>query len=163
MAMTPQAWSVNGLATELGLDRRTVAKRLALVTPHSLASDGSPRWRLNDAIKALFEIGGSRQRIDLDEARQRKLAAEAQLAELELARQQGLVVAIEDVGVELERCYSAVRSRLMAMPPKLAPLLCPDDPATAQTMIEAVVIEALTELSEGAGDERLAELEGGSP
>jgi hypothetical protein len=51
----------------------------------------------------------------------------------------------------------------MAMPPKLAPLLCPDDPATAQTMIEAVVIEALTELSEGAGDERLAALEGGSP
>jgi hypothetical protein len=153
MAMTPQAWSVNGLATELGLDRRTVAKRLAPVTPHSLAADGSPRWRLNDAIKVLFTIQDDRRRIDLDEARQRKLAAEAQLAELDLARQQGQVVAIEDVGVELERCYSAVRSRLMAIPPKLAPLLCPDDPATAQSMIEAVVIEALAELSNGAGSD----------
>jgi hypothetical protein len=59
---------------------------------------------------------------------------------------------VEDVGVELERRYSAVRKRLMAMPPKLAPLLCPEEPAVAQAMIEAAVIEALAELSEGGTD-----------
>ncbi|HEX2526912.1 MAG TPA: hypothetical protein VHL31_11540 [Geminicoccus sp.] len=146
--MTQRAWSVNGLAAELGLDRRTVAKRLALATPHSVAPDGSPRWLLPEAVKALFAIQDDRRRIDFDEARQRKVAAEAQLAELELARQRGEVVAIEDVGVELEQRYAAVRARLMAMPPKLAPLLCPDEPATAQSMIEAAVVEALAELSE---------------
>ena len=153
MAMTPQVWSVNALATELGLDRRTVGKRLALTTPHSMAADGSPRWRLNDAVQALFDIKSRQQHVDLNEARRRKASAEAQLAELELARQQGQVVAVEDVGVELERCYSAVRARLMAIPPKLAPLLCPDDPATAQGMIETAVVEALAELSEGPADE----------
>ncbi|HEX2526895.1 MAG TPA: hypothetical protein VHL31_11455, partial [Geminicoccus sp.] len=151
--MTQRAWSVNGLAAELGLDRRTVAKRLALATPHSVAPDGSPRWLLPEAIRVLFAIQDDRRRIDFDEARQRKVAAEAQLAELELARQRGEVVAIEDVGVELERCYSAVRNRLMAMPPKLAPLLCPEDPAVAQRLLEAAVVQALAELSEAEPDD----------
>jgi len=154
MSMTPKAWSVSGLATELGLDRRTVAKRLAHAPPHSLAPDGSPRWRLNDALRALFDVeDGRRTRIDIDEARQRKTAAEARLAELELARQEGEVVAVEDVGIEVERRYAAVRARLMALPPKLAPMLCPEEPTLAQAMIEAAVIEALAELSEGGADD----------
>ena len=29
MAMTPKSWSINGLATEFSIDRRTVARRLS--------------------------------------------------------------------------------------------------------------------------------------
>ena len=33
MAMTPRGWTINALATELDRDRRTIAKKLARVTP----------------------------------------------------------------------------------------------------------------------------------
>ncbi len=41
MAMTQRLWSINALATELGMDRRTVAKKLAAVRPSGLLN-GSP-------------------------------------------------------------------------------------------------------------------------
>ncbi len=63
------------------------------------------------------------------------------------------MVAVEDVGIELERRYAAVRARLMALPAKLAPVLCPEDPMTALAQIEAAVIEALAELSAGGTDD----------
>jgi hypothetical protein len=58
MAMSRTSWSINALATELGLDRRTVANRLERVIPVDLAADGSPRWALADAAPALLNPGG---------------------------------------------------------------------------------------------------------
>lgn len=52
MAMQPTLWSINALATEFGLDRRTVAKRLADVPPAGERA-GHPVWRLADALPAL--------------------------------------------------------------------------------------------------------------
>ena len=54
MAMTRTVWSINALSVELGIDRRTVARRLQGVTPADLGPDGSPRWRLADAVPALI-------------------------------------------------------------------------------------------------------------
>jgi hypothetical protein len=81
------------------------------------------------------------------------IAAEARLAELELARQEGEVSRSEDASIKLERCYAAVRGRLMALPPKLAPVLCLEDLMTALAQIEAAVIAALAELSDGGADD----------
>ena len=54
MAMQqPALWSVNALATEFGLDRRTAAKRLAKVPPAGEKA-GHPAWRLADAAPALM-------------------------------------------------------------------------------------------------------------
>jgi hypothetical protein len=58
MAMSRTSWSINALATEFGLDRRTVAKRLEGVIPVDLSPDGSPRWALADAAPALLNPGG---------------------------------------------------------------------------------------------------------
>jgi hypothetical protein len=65
MAMTQKLWSINGLATELNMDRRTVAKKLAAVRPSGLLN-GSPAWHLTVALEA---IQGRRRRHD-DEDRQ---------------------------------------------------------------------------------------------
>ncbi len=54
MAMSRTSWSINALATEFQLDRRTVGKRLENVLPYDLGPDGSPRWRLSDAAPALL-------------------------------------------------------------------------------------------------------------
>ena len=52
MAMTPKLWSINGLATELAMDRRTVAKKLSGVRP-SGTINGSPAWHLTVALEAI--------------------------------------------------------------------------------------------------------------
>ena len=52
MAMTARLWSISALAVELGMDRRTVGKRLARVPPDGRLN-GSPAWRLATALEAL--------------------------------------------------------------------------------------------------------------
>ena len=53
---TQTLWSVNALAIELEIDRRTVAKRLANVPPAGMKS-GHPAWRLADAVEAITGKG----------------------------------------------------------------------------------------------------------
>ncbi|WP_222183026.1 DUF1441 family protein [Geminicoccus harenae] len=52
--MSRTSWSINALATEFQLDRRTVGKRLEGVVPVDLGPDGSPRWSMVDAAPALL-------------------------------------------------------------------------------------------------------------
>src|SRR5215213_4575687 len=52
MAMTARLWSISALAVELGMDRRTVAKRLGRLPPDGRLN-GSPAWRLATALEAL--------------------------------------------------------------------------------------------------------------
>ncbi|MCE6951685.1 DUF1441 family protein [Cereibacter sphaeroides] len=53
MAMTPKpGWSISALATEFGLDRRTVASRVAGI-PSCAEVAGKPVWRLSDVAAAL--------------------------------------------------------------------------------------------------------------
>jgi hypothetical protein len=52
MAMTARLWSISALAVELGVDRRTVGKRLARVPPDGRLN-GSPAWRLTTALEAV--------------------------------------------------------------------------------------------------------------
>jgi hypothetical protein len=59
MAMSRTSWSINALATEFNMDRRTVGKRLENVVPYDLGPDGSPRWRLSDAAAALVKPSGA--------------------------------------------------------------------------------------------------------
>jgi hypothetical protein len=53
MAMTKTLWSINGLATELSLDRRTVAKRLGDVPPDGTTASGHKGWFLPKALRVL--------------------------------------------------------------------------------------------------------------
>jgi hypothetical protein len=56
MTMTAKLWSINALATEFDLDRRTVARRIKGIAP---AGDmaGKPAWRLADVAGALTGTG----------------------------------------------------------------------------------------------------------
>ena len=48
----PQLWSLNGLASEVGLDRRTLAKRLKGTAPDGQLN-GNPAWHLSTVLKVL--------------------------------------------------------------------------------------------------------------
>ena len=52
MSMTRKQWSVNALGVELCVDRRTIARRLANVTPAGAGPNGPTYW-LSDCVRTL--------------------------------------------------------------------------------------------------------------
>jgi hypothetical protein len=58
MAMTPQTYTLEALATETGRDRRTIGKALANVAPDGRDSRGRPVWKLATCMAALDRRGG---------------------------------------------------------------------------------------------------------
>lgn len=103
------------------------------------------RWREDQAVQNAI---GSAEGVDMDEAKRRKTIAEAQMAELDLARARSEVIAIGDVAQIVTDEYASVRARLLEMPGRLAqPLSIEDDPAQIERELRAAVTEALEELT----------------
>lgn len=59
MAMTRQLWTLNGLATELGKDRRTLGRALCHVPADGTTRGGYQGWFMETALCALGEKGKS--------------------------------------------------------------------------------------------------------
>lgn len=57
MAMTRQLWTINGLATELGKDRRTLAKALRHVPADGTTRGGYQGWYMETALRTLSDKG----------------------------------------------------------------------------------------------------------
>jgi len=145
MAMTPKNWTVNGLATELGLDRRTVAKRLADVA-RSGERGGHPVWRMIDALPVLLEPGKGAPP-DMEHDRARKMAAEADLAEMRRDVESGRLIELQVVADVVRGEYSTVRTRLGSLPGILAPRLDTGRAIEFQPIIAEAINEILAELS----------------
>jgi hypothetical protein len=62
MAMQRQLWSINGLATELGMDRRTLAKMLDGVPADGTLKGGTPGWHLNTALDLIADKNSGAKR-----------------------------------------------------------------------------------------------------
>lgn len=111
------------------------------------------QWREEQAAAAAV---GDTSAMDLDEARRRKEAALAAMAELDLAKRRGEVVDVEAIADIVGEEYTRLRARLLALPVKLAPLM-----ETAATLaerreiIEDAICECLAELA--ADDDYAAE------
>lgn len=61
--------------------------------------------------------------VSIDEARQRKINAEASIAELSLAKEQENTISIADHGEAIGSLGDIIRGRLLVLPSKLAPAL----------------------------------------
>ena len=84
----------------------------------------------------------------LDVAKLRKLNADAEVSEHELAVKRRESVAVRDVSVALESVVGAARARLLGMGAKIGPSVAvSSDPIECQDMIDAGVYEALEELA----------------
>lgn len=95
------------------------------------------------------------KRSDLEsfqEARARKTAAEATLAELALEKERQKLVEIEHVAKTVEKEYMAIRNKFLVLPAKLAPqLYILDDLIKTQQLLEREINEVLEDLSYGKG------------
>ena len=151
MSYQAQEWTVQGLATETKLDRRTVAKRLENVPPHRVAGKVK-YWRGVDAFPALY-AGKTPSADSQDEAERRKTNAEADIAEMKAGQMRGDLISVQAFAPVIDRAVAAARARLLAVAPKLAPVLRPDKPDLARVTIENAMLEAIAELQSMLDDE----------
>ncbi len=122
-------------------------------------------YETSDVIKWLEarrvdSIVGGPTSIDFEEAKRRKMAAEAALVELELAKEQGAIVSIDDVSKEVSANYSALRAKLLSLPSKTASLIFTSkDLVEAKRILEDAIIEALNELVGNREEDTSGEVE----
>ena len=92
--------------------------------------------------------GGVKIGSSYDEARTRKVNAEAEIAELELAKVHGTLVVAEDVVKAWEDVLGALKGKLLSIPTKAAPVVSAENEAgVCEDILEDLMNEALEELS----------------
>lgn len=90
---------------------------------------------------------GNQGLIDLDEAKRRKMAAEAGLAELELMKEQGYLVEIEKIADDFGEQLSNFRAKMIAIPSKCAALVMTcENVQEIKSILEDAIYEALNEI-----------------
>jgi terminase small subunit / prophage DNA-packing protein len=149
------------LAAMLGCDVRMVDDYIRQGMPGDSPKYKGDQWRFDTAAvigwlrerertSALGEVA----KIDEGDARRRKLAAEAKLVELELAKAEGQAVGLATFSAAMSGMIGAARAKLLGLGSALGPeIAAVADPAECQVLIDAAVSEALQELSEHGGNE----------
>lgn len=95
-----------------------------------------------------------------DRARTRREIAEANIAEMEEARQRRELIRVQSVMDQLALDYATTREGFLQMPARMAPLLAAEsDPAAVERMLSAEIHKALTRLSEAPAS--VTRIEGG--
>lgn len=96
----------------------------------------------------MASTGGVKLGSSYDEARTRKVNAEAELAELELKKVHGELVVADDVISAWNDVLAALKSKLLAIPTKAAPIVSAEvTTGGCQSILEDLINEALEELS----------------
>ncbi len=111
--MADETYSISKFAKLTTLDRATVAKRLDGV-PSSEGSKGAKTYRLEDALPAL--IAG--QNSEMDEAKLKKVQAEAALKQHELAVEQGEYLPRKEVHDYAVRLFQSLHQRIAVQHPR---------------------------------------------
>ncbi|MBS0289285.1 MAG: terminase small subunit [Proteobacteria bacterium] len=101
----------------------------------------------------LREDASSNEKIDLDEAKRRKIAAEAKLLEIELQKKQEEVILRLDVEQGLTHAYLTIKQRLRTLPDRIVPQLAQSDEQFARELLINEIDDILQELSQLDFDE----------
>lgn len=113
--MERKVWSISGLALELGIDRRTMAKTVEDLQP--VRQDNRAKYYyLADAARALFAKGAG----TFEGERTRLTRAQADKTELEVRHLRGELIRAEDVISIWADAVASVRANLISLPTKLA-------------------------------------------
>lgn len=148
MSMTQNLWTVSSLAVEFNLDRRTVAQRLKVIEPIEVKGRVK-KYKLDDAAKAIIgQVQTGNVIVSYDEARARKIAAEAELAEIELSKERGDVLHIDEITNINNEIYGNFRAKLLAIPARTAPdVFASANVKEAKGLLRQAINDALEELS----------------
>ena len=128
--------------------------------PGDPPAKGGDQWRFESSAvvgwlreKERQSVLGEVSKIDEHEAKRRKLAAEAAMAELELAKKQGIALGIADFEASWAAMIGAARAKLLGLGAALGPeVALSSDPDECSSLVESGIAEALQELSEFESD-----------
>ena len=96
----------------------------------------------------MASTGGVKIGSSYDEARTRKINAEAEIAEMELAKVRNQLVIVEDVVKAWTDTLANLKAKLTNIPSKAAPIVASEsDAGVIQAMLADLMNEALEELS----------------
>ena len=101
------------------------------------------------------KLKGKRSNIvNIDEARQRKINAEASLAELALSKEENSTISISDHGEVIGTIGDTIRGRLLVLPSKLAPALALESKqGLCKQIIEDEIRSTLAEIARIVSDD----------
>jgi hypothetical protein len=136
------------IAKRYGMHRRDVLRALAEVEPASVNKAGHRRWRQADVERALDPYGS----IGEAALRRRKLAADAERAELELAKAKGLLLDRAEVEKAARNRGRVEREALQSWPARAAPTIAMIIGADVGTLNRALDVELRTFMAERADD-----------
>lgn len=165
--MPRELYSVSKLATELGMDRRTIVKRLEGLKPARDGARGAKLFYLSDVIPRVVDaavedaiknrrvaggsVDGKELAEEMADAKLRLAVAQADQAEIELRKTKGDLIESERVQGLWENLVTAFRAKLLSLPSRASVQTAGLDPKAVERHIDAMVREALEELA--AGDE----------
>lgn len=144
------------LADYYGVQARTVTNWVNSEPPCPSTVDGRNRWFDSVAVAAWkearlrAELVRESAPLDFEDAKKRKMAAEAELMELELAKLRGELVPIEESRLVMREIAARIRSQLLAVPGRYSARMVglkslPD----AARELDHAVRDVLNELKEG--------------
>lgn len=144
------------LSDFLGVSPRRIDELVREGMPGERPKVTGDSWKFDTAAavewlrqKERQNVLGEVVRIDETEAKRRKVAAEAALMELELAKAQGKVLPISDFSKSWERMIGSCRAKLLGLGSKLGPALAiMSDASQCSVAIDRELNEALQELSD---------------
>jgi hypothetical protein len=129
-------YTATRLSAELGLDNRKIRDILTRVNPVQVKGR-SKLYLLRDVIPHAAKYLGAPDVIDLNAERARKVKAEAELAEIELAKEREDLIQVEAVRPVWGELVIAAKSRLLSILAKLAPVVAVEDAsATCKYLVE---------------------------
>ena len=165
--MNEQTVPIGSLSRVLNLSERRIQQ---MVKEGILIKEERGRYPFLSNIKNYVmylqsRVDGGGKVLDLDDARKRKLHAEAMLVELELAEAQNSTISISDHGEVIGTIGDTIRGRLLVLPSKLAPALALESKqGLCKQIIEDEIRSTLAEISRLVSDDgsRSAQSKGGT-
>lgn len=122
-------------------------RRIRQLAEEGLPRDGHGQYPLAASVRWYVERL-KRSSTEMDDARRRKILADAQIKETQLAEKAGALAPVGEIIQAVEGDYARVRARLLTIPPRLGSRF--GDAELRQALADAID-EALSELS--AADE----------
>ena len=154
--MNEQTVPIGALSRVLNLSERRIQQ---MVKESILIKEERGRYPFLSNIKNYvmylqMRVEGGGKVLDLDDARKRKLHAEAMLVELELADAQKNTISILDHGEVVGSLGDIIRGRLLVLPSKLAPALALETKqGLCKQIIEDEIRSTLAEIARIVSDD----------
>ena len=140
------------MAGILGISPTTLDRYVQAGCPVLEKGSGRREYRFNSAevIRWVLAREASPGRGQTDDSRRRYTLAAAELKEFQLAEKRGSMISVEDVAPIVADELANVRSRLLAIPDRVASkIVGMTDPAAIEAALRDEVIAALSELTQG--------------